>query len=55
MFDEPSLNSLVTSGVSSHIAPLLADKDHTIREAATGALKFAKRLKFYNNICNVET
>lgn len=43
MFDKPSLHSLVTNGVISNITPLLVDKDHSVREAATGALRFDRR------------
>ena len=44
MFDKTSLHSLVTNGVSSRIAPLLIDKDHTVKEAAAGALRYAKEM-----------
>jgi len=43
VFDETSLHSLVSNGVSSKLALLLVDKDDAVREAATVALRFAKR------------
>lgn len=43
VFDRPSLHTLVTNGVSSSIAPLLVDKDRSVKEAAAGALRFITR------------
>ena len=44
MIDKTSLHSLITNGVSTSIAPLLIDKDHTVKEAAAGALRYAKEM-----------
>ena len=47
MFDKPSLHSLIANGVISKIAPLLIDKDRAVKEAATGALRYAKEMTVF--------